>query len=88
MFVADLIKIEMLGLITSTTNNNATEAVGKVALTMLWAPPASISSGVNYDPMNPTGAEPSWKKDAKASTRVEGLVTKIRNGALFSGWHH
>jgi hypothetical protein len=32
--------------------------------------------GINYNPMNPMGTEPSWKKDAKASTRVTSLVTK------------
>ena len=45
---------------------------------ILWAPPANISQGVNYDPMNPMGdgMRDSEDKDAKAALRATSLVTK------------
>lgn len=42
-----------------------------------------MNNGVNYDPMNPMGQH-SWRKDAKAANRIAGLVTKVRNQAMFT----
>ena len=65
-----------------SANAEATEAVGQGTFTMLMGV-NGMNNGVNYDPMNPMGTH-SWRKDAKAANRIAGLVTKVRNQAMFT----
>eukprot|EP00960_Hanusia_phi_P036700 752470-Hanusia_phi.AAC.5 len=57
--------------------------VVQISTTMLFG--VGFNNGVNYDPFNPLDKHDE-NKDRKAANRIAGLVTKVRNEAMFRPW--
>ncbi|EKX32085.1 hypothetical protein GUITHDRAFT_121737 [Guillardia theta CCMP2712] len=73
----------MFSYLPCTKGEEATKAVGEISTTMLFG--VGFNNGVNYDPFNPLGKHDE-NKDRKAANRIAGLVTKVRNEAMFRPW--